>query len=357
MEKLNITLVLPSFNPDERLIPIIQELVENGFDDIILVNDGSEEQYMKYFPEQGSIPQVTMLSHSENRGKGAAMKTAFRYFLENRKESAGVVTIDGDGQHLTPDIIRISQEVIDHPDAMTLGVRDFNKSGIPPRSVFGNKLTCFIFRTGIGLKISDTQTGLRGIPAGILPRFIETKGDRFEYETNQLLDLKKYDIPLNEVEITTVYEPGNRTSHFRPIIDSVKIYANILKFGSSSLISWLVDIVVYTILVKLLPESLRHNSIWICSVGARVVSSIVNFSFTRKMVFNHKGNIPKTMAKYYLLVVCMLLCSAGLINLFSVVLHIPPKSTSVIKLVVDFVLFFCSYTIQRKWVFSEDDKS
>ena len=96
----NISVVLPSLDPDEKLVAVIDGLLEYGFTDIILVNDGSKQENLHYFTEQAEKhPEIHLLHHEVNRGKGAALKTAFRWFLENRPDAKGVVTVDGDNQH------------------------------------------------------------------------------------------------------------------------------------------------------------------------------------------------------------------------------------------------------------------
>ena len=97
----NISVVLPSLDPDEKLGIVIEGLLEHGFSDIILVNDGSKQENLHYFEEAAAAhPDVIHLLHHEvNKGKGAALKNAFRWFLQNRPGAAGVVTVDGDNQH------------------------------------------------------------------------------------------------------------------------------------------------------------------------------------------------------------------------------------------------------------------
>ena len=94
-----VSVVLPSLDPDEKLNAVIDGLLQYGFTDIILVNDGSKPENLHYFTEAAAAhPEIHLLTHEVNRGKGAALKNAFRWFLENRPEGAGVVTVDGDNQ-------------------------------------------------------------------------------------------------------------------------------------------------------------------------------------------------------------------------------------------------------------------
>ena len=219
------------------------------------MDDGSSEKNQHFF-EEGAALGCAVLHHGVNKGKGRALKTAFEWFMENRKDSVGSVTIDGDAQHLPHDIaacvdLMFKQE----KDSLVLGVRDFNLPQVPPKSRFGNKLTSSVFRLFCGLKVSDTQTGLRVFPRGIIPKMLEISGERFEYETNMLLECKQSDIPIVEQTIETVYIDQNETTHFHPIKDSLRVYGIIIKFFISSVLSFVIDqilnILGYNLLFKL----------------------------------------------------------------------------------------------------------
>lgn len=343
-----VSVVLPSYKPDEKLYGIVNGLINTGFEDIIVVDDGGGADYNHYFDEIRVFPQVTVLVHEVNKGKGRALKTAMEYYIANRS-GKGLVTADGDGQHVPTDIKACAEKMLE-TDSVVLGVRDFSKPDVPPRSKLGNRITSFMFLTACSLKISDTQTGLRAFPAEYLPVFVETKGERYEYETNMLLDFGKNNIPFTEVEIQTVYIDENATSHFDPIRDSIRIYKQILKYILSSVGSFLIDIVLFFILSLFINSS--ESAITICTVLARIASSVFNYTFNKKLVFGSKGSNVKSLVKYYALCIPQMLISAGLVTLMSVALGSETAwLNTLIKLVIDTVLFVCSYVIQKKWVF------
>ncbi|MCL1849171.1 MAG: glycosyltransferase family 2 protein [Clostridiales bacterium] len=225
----SIAIVVPSLNPDEKLFQVVRKLVGAGFSRIVVVNDGSDEAHMAPFAQVESLAECHVLTHEVNKGKGRALKTAFAYLLEAYPDIAGVVTVDGDDQHQTVDVAACAEAIGGRPGSLILGVRDFGASNVPLRSRLGNRFTCLIFRVFCGLRITDTQTGLRAIPAKLLDVFRRTDGERFEYETNMLLDAGKNHIPIHEVGISTVYIEGNESSHFRVLQDSWRIYRAILR--------------------------------------------------------------------------------------------------------------------------------
>ena len=351
-----ISIIIPSLNPTGELMQVVSGLVEAGFDDIIIVNDGSDEDHMNPFEEIGKYHQSTLLTHSYNMGKGAALKTAFLFFEQTRPGKKGAVTVDGDGQHLKDDVVKCALAIMQSEDAVVMGVRDFYRSDVPKRNSLGNRITAFTFRALFGFKLRDTQTGLRGIPARYIPLMLEIRGHRFEYETNMLLELRRRGVPLIEVEIETVYkENSNEQSHFRPFIDSVMIFARILKYALSSISSFFVDIGAFWLAMTFFGSLMGAWSIVGCTAAARVLSSFFNFNINRRLVFRQRNTYGRHFRRYYTLAVVQMLVAAGALWLLSFLVGWTNSAglLTFLKIIVDTTLFFLSYYIQHKWVFSE----
>ena len=209
----DITIIVPSLNPDEKLKGTLDGIIAKGFKKIVVVDDGSDEQHKQPF-EYAKERGCTLMVHEVNKGKGRALKTAFEYCISD-KDCIGVITVDGDGQHAADDIYNCGKEMLSHNnEQVILGCRDFSEENVPFKSRYGNNITRFAFRALCGIKISDTQTGLRAIPAQFLPAMLEYKGERFEYETNMLLEMKTQGIPFSEVKIATIYLDENKTHIF-----------------------------------------------------------------------------------------------------------------------------------------------
>lgn len=225
-----VAVVLPSLDPDEKFLRVVEGLVAAGFQHIVIVDDGSDAAHRHFFEEAAGYPVCRMLRHPVNLGKGRALKDAFRCVLDELPAVQGVVTIDGDGQHLLQDIIACSERMLALGNQVVLGCRDFDQPGVPPRSVAGNKSTSRMFKLFFGLSVSDTQTGLRAIPRAILEDFVQMEGERFEYETNMLLQMKRHGYGFVEQPIATVYDPEDYSSHYNAVKDSLRILKVMLKF-------------------------------------------------------------------------------------------------------------------------------
>ena len=221
-------IILPSLDPDEKFDRVVDGLLEAGFQKIVIVDDGSGAARQGHFTRAEAFPACTVLHHDGNKGKGRALKDGFALAMKKYPDAAGVITIDGDGQHLTKDIIACGDRMLREGSSVVLGCRNFDLPGVPARSVAGNKTTSRMFRL-YGIRLSDTQTGLRAIPARYLSRFCGIEGERFEYETNMLLKMKRWGIPFSEQEIETVYEDENAGSHYDTLKDSWRIFKIMFK--------------------------------------------------------------------------------------------------------------------------------
>ena len=360
MQELNhVSVVLPSLDPDEKLLAVVDGLLEYGFTDIILVNDGSKPENLHFFETAASHPEVQLLHHEVNRGKGAALKTAFTWFLENRPEGTGVITVDGDNQHHPEDTKACALKMLE-TGHIVLGVRDFSQPQVPFRSRTGNRITSLVFKIFVGMALSDTQTGLRALPRDVLPLMNSVAGDRFEYETNMLLTMKRQEVAFDEVKIRTVYIEENKSSHFHAVRDSWRIYKLILRhfflYGISSVLSAVVDSGLFAILTRLLAGTLSGSLLtYVPTAIARVVSSLLNFYMNKKVVFGSEVSTGKALLRYYLLAVpqaiVQMLLTDGLIYL----LQIAPEQTFLRFLIYGFVmcvLFVFSFLIQQRWVFA-----
>lgn len=352
---MNSIIIIPALNPPEHLTAYVDELIRSGISKLLIVDDGSSKEKQQIFHELGLRPECRILVHETNRGKGRSLKDAFSYILSQEDyKGMSVITADSDGQHLVKDILRLDAKMQERnplePPCLFLGCRNFEKGNIPWRSRFGNRLTSVLFRLLYKESVMDTQTGLRGIPYDLLKPLSELKGERFEYEMNMLTEMALRKISFQIIEIETIYLDNNSESHFRPITDSVRIYrillGNFFIYFLSSLFSALLDLSVFALADRLLPGGALH--ILSATVTARITSSLFNYWCNRKLVFRDKGNVRDSLLKYYLLCVLVMFSSAGLVTLFSFL----PVPNTLIKAVVDTILYLFNYYIQRHFIFS-----
>ncbi|WP_379146043.1 glycosyltransferase [Paenibacillus sp. sgz500992] len=337
-----MTILIPAYEPDKRLLELIVQLQEYQLGPIVLVDDGSGPAYRGIF-DMAEAFGCTVLTHEANLGKGRALKTGFRYIQETGL-SGYVVCADSDGQHLPHDIKRIV-EVLQNQTTpgIVLGSRRFSGT-IPLRSRFGNSVTRAVFSLTTGTKIYDTQTGLRGFSFPMLDWLCQIPGERFEYEMNMLLTAHREGYTLIEEYIDTVYLEDNKSSHFRPLVDSFRIYLPILMFSTSSLLSALLD---FTLLF--LFQSLSHN-LFLSVAAARLCSSIFNYSMNRKYVFTggKASRLQESLPKYFALVILVLLFNYGLLYFYNEKLIIPLVAA---KLLTEVSIFLFSYWAQRRFVY------
>ncbi|HGF1449963.1 TPA: glycosyltransferase [Streptococcus suis] len=337
--------VIPAYQPDQKLIQLL-ELMQNRLScQAIVVDDGSTGEAAQIIQEAKTY--ATVLHHKVNQGKGQALRTAFHY-IQGLQKDAVIVTADADGQHAVHDIDRVAHAAIQLPNRLILGVRQFTND-IPLRSRFGNKLTRVLFHIQTGVKVSDTQTGLRAFHSNLLPFMLTVEGNRYEYEMNMLTQAsKKYKI--TEVPIDTIYIDDNASSHFRPVRDGLMIYKNLFKFALASFSGFLVDYAVYALALLFLAATPTAIRLFLANALARVTSSICNYSLNKKLVFNNQDSLAKTGSGYFALVLVLFFCDTALLYLFHQVLGI---NLYLVKIVVGILLFFVSWFVQKKLIFRE----
>ena len=229
---MKFAILIPAYKPDQRLVHLVEALSNATQAPIVIINDGSPFAHDRVFAGLAAYPEVKLLAHPANQGKGAALRTGFRYIETLPTEITCIITADADGQHSVKDILAVAAAAEQKPEAMIIGSRQFDKD-VPPRSMFGNTVTRWVMRLFFGIRLWDTQTGLRGIPRNLLPELIEIPYDHYELEIVMLLVAKRRSVPLVEIPIETIYIEGNRGSHFKPLRDSARVYFVLLRYAFS----------------------------------------------------------------------------------------------------------------------------
>lgn len=337
-----IVCIIPAFNPDEKLVNLIDELQELDFWRIVVVNDGSQDRCRSLF-KKIEMKKCTVLHHQKNLGKGEALKTAFRFVQENYPDTA-CITVDSDGQHKPEDVLRLAEYSQIYPEALILGVRNFSGAEVPLRSRIGNGVMSFLFKLNHHFDCPDTQTGLRLIPGKMIDLSVKTEGSRYEYEMNFLNSAAK-NCQFRYVPIETVYENNNEGSHFRPVEDSLIILRRLLRFSMSSAISTVLDLALFSILWWILPFSALSRT-WAATVLARSSSGVCNYALNRYWAFG--SGQSGSFYRYVFLWTIQMLASAFLTSCLQLVLPV-----LVSKILVDGSLFFISYWLQKNWVFGK----
>ena len=358
--------LIPAYEPERKLIGLTADLKEKGFD-IVVVDDGSGPEYKDIFGELEQ--QATVLTHSQNRGKGAALKTGLRYinkymaYTESVKTAAGtasvsgrdavIVTVDADGQHLPDDVLRVAEISANRRDALVLGSRALGRD-IPARSRFGNTVTRHVYSAATGVRVHDTQTGLRAFHRSLIPRLLEIEGDRYEYEINMLMKLAAEGVPVIEERIETVYENNNSGSHFRTVRDSFRVYKEILKFSASSLASFAVDYCMYALLLAATGAAGIANGLIVSNIGARLVSGTVNYTLNKKLVFRSRTGFAKSAAQYVMLAAFILAGNTIVLSTLAGTLGINSLAA---KLITEAVFFAISWTVQKYVIFFREESA
>ena len=339
---MNTPILIPAYQPGPQLISVVDELVEKGADRIVIVDNASGPDYAGIFERCAVHPQVRVWRHLSNLGKGASLKAGIRYILDAFPACTGVVTADADGQHHPDDILTVARALETHPDCLVLGYREFGPD-VPLRSRAGNLLTRALVPIFLGERLKDSQCGLRGLPAKLLPYLIDVPSNAYEFELDALVVAKHLALPVFEQPIRTIYEPGNPTSHFNPIRDSMKIYFVLFRFTLLSLVTAALDNVVFYFAFHAIASVLAAQCI------SRAVAVLFNYRAARKAVFlSHESN-KVLFPRYILVVAASAAASYGLIRLLT---HFFAIDAIRAKIAAESLLFALNFVLLRDFVFT-----
>jgi glycosyltransferase involved in cell wall biosynthesis len=338
-----VAIIIPSYKPSKAaLLRLLEKLKQQHDGPIIVVNDGSGKEYNSVFHEIVSSQLATVIENVVNLGKGAALKYGLNYAFGHYKELVGAVTADADGQHAVDDIMRVVQAVHEGK-GFVLGCREFGRD-IPFRSWFGNTVSRLVYRLLLGLRLKDTQTGLRGLPRSLAIGSLAIRSNRYEFETEQLTLVSSIGLPIYEIPIKTIYEDGNANSHFNPFFDSLRIYFVVLRYGISSIATTVVDLLAFSILVSIVPNIVLAN------LGSRGVALGVQFALLRSFVFQTKANWWRFLG--YVGYVALTGAASGVLQVELARLTGIGAVTS--KLLVESIIFVFNFLFLRDVLFSKE---
>ena len=339
-----LAILIPAFNPNQNILDLVLDLSYFKWNEIIVVNDGSSKESQIFFDNLNDIENVHILTHLSNQGKGAALKTGIYYLNSKLTELDGLITVDSDGQHLVKDIEKIAREVNSRKNDVIFGVRSFDES-IPFRSKFGNKITKYLLYIFNGISLDDTQTGLRYLPISIFDEFLKLPGNKYEFELECIFAIKKLGYNITQIQIKTVYINDNKDSHFRPLIDSARIYLVFIRFSFASFLSFGLDITIFAFFLSYLESILYATFI------ARIMSGIFNFYLNRNFVFqvNKKNNLVKESIGYIALWSTLLILSGVIVSSSQ---GSPAYVIIPFKIIVDLMLFLVAFYVQKNIIFN-----
>ena len=344
-------IIIPTLNPEKKIIDLVKDLKKENFDKIVIVDDGSTQEFDYIFCELENLG-CRVTHHQVNKGKGQAIKTGINFANACYKDFDGYITVDGDYQHLPKDVKNVALKLQEDDSKIVLGERSFNGKEIPLKSRIGNIFSTIFLKIQTGVYIEDTQTGLRGIPYKYGDFALNVEGSRYEYEMNFLRETISNQIMFEILKIETVYENNNKGSHFRPLKDAYLIYKEFIKFSLIAVLSAIIDVGLFTILYNtfllFFSNSISIKVISaITNVIARLISGTFNFIMNKKFVFNCNGNTETQIIQYLLLFFIQMYASTFLVSWVS-------KCTiniTIAKMIIDVCIFFVNYFIEKRFIF------
>jgi len=212
-----VCILIPTYDNGRTLQDVVQRAVKTGLE-VLVVDDGSNDGTPEIL---ASIPGLVVHRHARNRGKGAALESGFR--IASERGFTHVISLDSDGQHLPEDAPLLLAALREQPEALIVGARDLVAAGAGRGSRLGCRLSNLWLHLETGVRLPDTQTGMRAYPLQSV-RALSLKDSGFGFEIEVLVKTSWTGVPLTSVPVRVLYPRGaERVSHFRPILDSLRI--------------------------------------------------------------------------------------------------------------------------------------
>ena len=302
--------LIPAYEPDEQLIPLVQELTENGLS-VLVVDDGSGKNYWHIFDQVKD--QATVLTQQLNGGKGSALKTGMQYIWDHIPECEHVITCDADGQHAVRDVLRV-QKLLHDGEGFVLSVRQ--RQGdvkVPLRSKLGNSLSRIVYALLTNRFLPDNQSGLRGFARNHIQCMLTVEKNNYDYEMNVLYYAAKKGLHIATLPIETIYINDNASSHFNPVKDTLRIYKSLFFLARATFIA-LLAAEIAVVAASFLPGYWGRDTIWFTlptiGAGALILQLALNrFVIFRKITYgDHWSCLLYTVVNYlWYTLGCMLL--------------------------------------------------
>ena len=213
-----IVAVIPAYNESQTIRNMAQRVLAHKIE-LIVIDDGSVDA-------TGSLIQdlpVVLIRNETNQGKAASLWTGMQEAIKHGADA--IITLDADGQHLPEDVPRFIKAMELCPGKIIIGSRLAQKTDIPPRRYYANKFANFWISWAAGYAIEDSQSGFRLYPASLLKQ-LEINHDKahsFVLESEILIEASRLGVPSKAIPISAIYQKSARASHFRPVLDIVRI--------------------------------------------------------------------------------------------------------------------------------------
>lgn len=302
--------LIPAYEPDEKLIDLVRELAENDLS-VLVVDDGSGKNYWHIF--DAVRPYATVLTQQLNGGKGSALKTGMQYIWDHVPECEHFITCDADGQHAVKDVLRV-QKKLHEDNGFVISVRQGRKDvQVPLRSRVGNSLSRIVYALLTNRFLPDNQSGLRGFKRLHIEWMLKVEKNNYDYEMNVLYYAAKKGLHITTLPIETIYIDDNASSHFNPIKDTLRIYKSLFWLARATFIA-LAASEIAVVALSLIPGRLGSDTIWLTlplvGAGSLVVLTVCNqfVAFRGSGVQDHWTNLLYTVVNYiWYTLGCMLL--------------------------------------------------
>ncbi len=207
--------IIPALNAERTLRQVVVD-ARAQLEPVVVIDDGSRDATGDVARAAGA----SVIRHDVNRGKGGALKTGFRWAMENGFD--GVITLDADGQHLASEIPKFLRERERSGADLIIGGRSHLFGEMLPRRRTANRFSAACIAWASGVPITDSQSGFRFYSANVI-RNLELRTNGFDMESEVIVRAGRGGFAIVTIPIDLGFVDGLATSHYKPLKDTLRI--------------------------------------------------------------------------------------------------------------------------------------
>ncbi len=334
--------IITDCSPEEETLKFVETLKKEGIFSVLVLNRLGDDDFSKKAKDLGAVICCGL------EGETVALCASLAYVRETFVPPYSVALVPFNGCSDIECIFKVFKTVEHTPDAFAVSQNVIGKG----KFFLKGKIVArkFLYRHFTGAEIYGDQSSALGFSDRLLPSFEKLPDNSYEYHIKFLMRCREKGFRVSEVSVPAKFGNSGWTVQKSSLRSFFKRHMNVLKFCMSSFSAFLVDYLVYSLILAYSEKHINVVNLTFANVFARIISSTMNFTVNRKFVFKAETGLLKSATQFYTLAAIILLGNSILLNFLANVLGINHYFA---KIVTEMTFFLLNWTIQSMFIFKK----